>query len=154
MEIKITKCSNNEVEEANIMLNELIVDEKKYDKNINSDFVVKNYYERYLNDENTCLLIAKQENKIIGYVFGYVREDKDLVLNKVCVLDALFVKKNYRNQGVAKKLINSFKSWGIKKEARYVELKVWKDNDLALNLYKNSGLVVSKYILLGKLEEK
>ncbi len=93
MQFVIEKASFNNAKKVNDLLTKLIIDEKIYD------------------DENVCLLVAKTKEKkeIIGYLYGYIRNDGDSTIYKTRVLDALYVEKNYRKIGCGKKLIETFK---------------------------------------------
>ena len=90
MQFVIEKASFNNAKKVNDLLTKLIIDEKIYD------------------DENVCLLVAKTKEKkeIIGYLYGYIRNDGDSTIYKTSVL---YVEKNYRKIGCGKKLIETFK---------------------------------------------
>lgn len=77
MQFVIEKASFNDAKKVNDLLTKLIIDEKIYD------------------DENVCLLAAKTKEKkeIIGYLYGYIRNDGDSTIYKTSVLDALYVEK-------------------------------------------------------------
>lgn len=98
MAIKIVKADRKTALVANELLTKLIKDEKKYDDNINEYCVVKSLYEKFYNEQSVCLLIAKQENTVVGYVYGYVQDNGDTKKDVVCVLDALYVLEEYRKK--------------------------------------------------------
>lgn len=153
MNLIIKKCSYDEAKKANDLLTKLIIDEKKYDENINEDCVVKSLYESFYNNDDICLLIAKNDESIIGYIYGYIQNNGDSKIDKVSVLDALFVEEDFRNLGVASKLIKDFKKWSYNYGVKYIELKVCSENNQAINLYKKSGFAQNKIIMSLKLEE-
>lgn len=134
------------------MLTSLIQDErKKYDNNINENYKVKNFYEQYIENENMCILVAKGNETILGYVYGFVQDNGSLYNNKVAQLDALFVKEQYRGNGIAKSLMKEFINWAEEKGVAYIELSVCKDNSDAINLYENEGFCIDKILLRKKL---
>ena len=96
MQFVIEKASLSDAKKVNDLLTKLIIDEKKYDENINRNCIVKSFYEKIYDDENVCLLVAKTKGKkeIIGYLYGYIRNDGDSTIYKTSVLDALYVEKN------------------------------------------------------------
>lgn len=100
-----------------------------------------------------CLLVAKTKEKkeIIGYLYGYIRNDGDSTIYKTSVLDALYVEKNYRKIGCGKKLIETFKKWSLNSKARYIELKVCIQNKEAINFYLKEGLSNQKIIMKAKI---
>ena len=67
--------------------------------------------------------IAEQDNKIIGYLAGNIKE-------KQFLLGDIYIKKDYRNQGLAKKLIKSVnpdaKVYGIVKDIT----KAYQETDI------------------------
>ena len=106
----IRKASLEDVKTLNWLLTLLIRDEKKYDNNINENFTVTNMYENYIYDENKIILVAIEEGKIAGYIYGYIIEPDAILNNKIAKLDALYILEEYRNKGIASNLINEFKN--------------------------------------------
>ena len=143
MDIIIRKAKIEEANIANNFLTKLIRDEKKYDNNINENIVINNYYEKYIDKDNTCLLFALIDNKIVGYIYGFVKNDGDAVINKVALLDALYVDIEYRKLGVANSLINEFKNWS-KDIANSIEVNVCYQNESAVKLYKKHNFIETK----------
>lgn len=114
----------------------LIQDERKYDTTIDEKFVVKDYFINMINNQN-ILLLYKSENKPIGYIFAKKIDDKYLI-------DGLYIDINFRNKGIATKLIKVI----IKKIYSLGNYKIFinvlKKNKVAVNLYKNIGFIVEK----------
>ncbi len=130
-----------EIDIANHLLNKLIKDEKKYDNNINYDYVVKEYYQKKIND--SIILVATNKNKIVAYLFGYI-VDSPVYIKKKAILDAIYVEEQHRNKGIAQKMINKFKEWCKKENIKIIELVVCSKNDKAYNLYKRNGFNIVK----------
>lgn len=153
MQFVIEKASLSDAKKVNDLLTKLIIDEKKYDENINRNCIVKSFYEKIYDDQNVCLLVAKTKEKkeIIRYLYGYIRNDGDSTIYKTSVLDALYVEKNYRKIGCGKKLIETFKKWSLNSNARYIELKVCIQNKEAINLYLKEGIFNQKNIMRAKI---
>jgi ribosomal protein S18 acetylase RimI-like enzyme len=154
MIIEIAKATYDDALKANEFLTKLIQDEKKYDSNINEKFVINSYYEPAVRNPRKCLLIAKNDNEIIGYLYGYLMDDGDTVLNKVSKLDALFVNEASRRLKMATRLINEFKIWSLDKGCRYIEVGVFNSNVSAYNLYKNNGFKDIKTVMSLDLKDK
>ncbi|MCR5145832.1 MAG: GNAT family N-acetyltransferase, partial [Clostridia bacterium] len=134
------------------MLTSLIQDERKnYNSNINENYEVKNFYEQYIENENMCILVAKENENYMGYIYGFIQENGNLFNNKIAQLDALFVKEQYRGNGIAKSLMKEFINWSKEKGATYVELSVCKDNTNAISLYEDEGFYIDKILLKKKL---
>lgn len=153
MDFEIKKCSYNDAIKANNLLTKLIVDEKKYDKNINEECVVKSLYENFFNEDDVALYVACLNNDIIGYIYGYVQNNGDAKKNIVTVLDALYVLEDFRKKSAATKLIDTFIKWSMNKNARYIELKVCDKNKEAIELYNKFNFMQKKIIMVKEIGE-
>lgn len=140
MNFDIHKANTHEALEMNNLLTKLIQDEKQYDDTIDPNFIVVSFYERYVDDPEKCLMVATSDNKVIGYLYGYIKDleggTKEIISAK---LDALFVDVDYRKNHIAKDLINSFKDWCKEKRVVSLEVDVCAENEKAINLYQQAG---------------
>lgn len=143
-------CTKEDANNLNKLLTDLINDEKKYDDNINENFIVSSFYENIYTDKNKCLLAVKNNNNIIGYLYGYVCEN-NVDKEKIAIIDALYIESLYRNKGLGKALINNFKVWAYENNAKIIELKVCNNNTGAIKLYKNEGFTEFKTIMRVKI---
>ena len=152
MNFTISKAMLNEISEINDMLTDLIQDERKnYDSNINENYKVQEFYEKLIDNEDKIILVARDNDIILGYVYGFIQDNGNLFNNKIAKLDALFVKEQYRGNGIARSLMREFINWAKKEEVAYVELSVCKDNTNAINLYENEGFSIDKICLRKEL---
>lgn len=152
MKFTISKAMLNEIPEINKMLTDLIQDERKnYDSNINENYKVQDFYEKLIDNENKIILIARDNDIILGYVYGFIQDNGNLFNNKIAQLDALFVKEQYRGNGIARSLMKDFINWAEEKGAAYIELSVCKGNTNAINLYENEGFSINKICLRKEL---
>ena len=148
LKFTISKAMLNEISEINSMLTDLIQDERKnYDSNINESYKVQEFYEKFVDNDNEIILVARDNDIILGYVYGFIQDNGNLFNNKIAQLDALFVKEQYRGNGIARSLMNEFINWAEEKGAAYIELSVCKDNTNAINLYENEGFSIDKICL-------
>lgn len=129
----------NSIEDCKIcdnFLTLLIQDERKYDNTIDEKFVVKDYFINMINNQN-ILLLYKKENKPIGYIFAKKIDDKYLI-------DGLYVDFNFRNKGIATKLIKEIIREIYLLGDYKIFINVLKNNKVAVNLYKNIGFMVEQ----------
>lgn len=146
MEIREVKT----IEEARVcdtLLTKLIQDEAKYNKLINPNFIVNNYFENiYMNNTNS-LLIAVDNNIIIGYIFNKLI-DSEVDNIKVSLIDGLYVESEYRNKGIASSLIEASLKWAKENNINAVKIKVITENQAALKLYEkyNFGEIAKEMI--------
>lgn len=114
----------------------LIQDERKYDTTIDENFVVKDYFINMINNQN-ILLLYKNENNPIGYIFAKKIDNKYLI-------DGLYVDINFRNKGIATKLIKVIIKEIYSLGDYKIFINVLKKNKVAVNLYKNIGFIVEQ----------
>ena len=114
----------------------LIQDERKYDNTIDEKFVVKDYFINMINNQN-ILFLYKNENKPIGYIFAKKIDDKYLI-------DGLYIDINFRNKGIATKLIKVIIKEIYSLGNYKIFINVLKKNKVAVNLYKNIGFIVEQ----------
>lgn len=152
MEYTIRKATLDDASTLNNFLTLLIRDEKKYDSNINELCVVKNFYENIILNDSNIILVAVANNKVVGYLFGYIANMGDSYIDKISNIDALYIEENYRHNGIATSLINEFKLWSINNDAKYMEVKVLNSNTDAFKLYNKEGFEEFKSILHSKIQ--
>ena len=109
----------------------------------------------YLNDKNNLYIFAKNENKIVGLLFGTLNSFNATFQNLgFAELGAIYVHPDFQGQGVGKQLKNYFEKW-LKENGKdkYI-LAVLQRNKNAIKAYdtwggKNTGKI-SKTEIMGK----
>ena len=118
------------------LLTKLIQDEKKYNDYIDDNFVVKDYFKNVIKDEKNILLCYKEDEIIKGYIYlKNINEDN----KSGYLIDGLYVLEEYRNNGIAKELINSSLSILKSKNINFIDVNTMYKNKEANNLYKSLG---------------
>lgn len=113
------------------MLTKLIMDERKYDKSIDKNFKVQNFYQNILG-KNNIIYLCEEENKIIGYVYTIINSEN-------AVIDALYVEECYRNKKIATTLITEIIKVINEKNIYKILINVMSDNIVAKNFYLSLG---------------
>ena len=132
--------TKEELQKCDEFLNELINDEKKYDDNINDKIIINDYYEKVYKKCNYKVFIAVENRNILGYVFIKITDPKQNgEIYKESIIDALYVDKEYRNKGIATKLIEKAKEYSKEIGAKKISISVIKNNEVALKLYYKLG---------------
>lgn len=147
MNCQIRKARVSDVKIINNFLTRLIHDEKKYNNNINENCVVNKFYENIIENPQNCILIAETNNKIIGYLYGFIQNNGNTYINIVTQIDAIFVDENYRKMGIGTMLIKEFKKWSECKNAKHIEITACNDNNIAILLYKEMGFKNFKTVM-------
>ncbi len=127
-ELTANKCDD--------LLTELIQDERKYDDFIIENFKVKDYFKNIIKDDKNILLCFEDKENIIGYIFfKYQFQD-----NRVgYLIDGLYVKEEFRNQGIAKSLINKGLDIINNQKIDFIDINVKYENIIAIKLYESFG---------------
>ena len=141
MNIEIKKYDQENASVCNDLLTKLINDETKYDENLKINIIINDYYNKL--NENSVIYIAFINNKVVGYIYGYVAEDI-LVKEKTAKLDALYVIEEYRGNKIASKLIEEYKNLCFSKEVKYIEVTAWNDNIDATKIYLKQDFIPKK----------
>lgn len=148
MNYTIRKANINDSIKLNELLTKLIRDEKKYDNNINEEFIVNSFYENIIDKKNNYLLVGESSNKIVGYLYGYIIDDGDTVINRVAKINALYIEEEYRHLGIGSSLINEFKKIVQEENIKYIEVNVCNNNKEAISTYKNNNFNEIKAITM------
>ena len=122
--------SIEDADTCDVLLTELIQEERKYNNSIDKNYVVKNHFTQMLNDKNIKILAYYLDNTIVGYIL--IRK----INNYTCLLDGLYVLKEYRNKKIGTKLLKE----ALKKckdfNVKYVDISVMEENKIAKSMYK------------------
>ena len=132
------------------LLTKLILDEKQYDDSIDSDFKVINYFNNFVNDEDKVLLGFIIDNVLVGYIYAYETMSNNV---KGLFIDGLYVETDYRNRGIAKELINEVILEGEKRDAKFIDIKVMSNNEVAKNLYNSLDFNDFKIMMRKEISE-
>ena len=103
----------------------------------------------HINYYNIAALIKSKDSEVIVALFGdeivgsaYVSIEKSKAfLNHAyhAYLGFMYVKPEYRGQGVNKKFIEELKSWARSRDLQEVRLDVYSDNHPAVRAYEKAG---------------
>jgi len=128
------------------LLTRLIQTERQWEPNLDETFTVCDNYEHRMSEEGTLLLVAEENDEIVGFLFGFL-SPSPVLKRPTALLDALFVCEEHRSKGIGKALALRFREW-VKEQGVYaIELKVMSQNTTALRLYESLGFgEIKKYM--------
>ncbi|PKB17829.1 GNAT family N-acetyltransferase [Flavobacterium sp. 5] len=103
--------------------------------------------ERLENNEAVIFVACDDENpdKIIGFALIYVTFSS-LALNKILILNDLFVDPLARKKGIGEKLISQTEAFAKELGAHTIRLRTAKSNNIAQKLYHKMGFVREDYL--------
>lgn len=136
MNNKIKQVTNVvDADRCDELLTKLIQDERQYNDTIDDNYIVTNHFNKMLEDENIIILAYYINNIIVGYIL--IRRTS----NNTCLLDGLYVEKEYRNKGIGKSLLTEAISRIKNMNVRYVDINVMYNNKIAKHIYEKLGFV-------------
>jgi ribosomal-protein-alanine acetyltransferase len=92
-----------------------------------------------LTDYNSVSLVAKVDDKIVGFIIGMIYFDRSSSVGHILTIDVL---PAYRRRGIGQKLLQEMEKIFRGKGVRTCRLEVREDNAAALQLYKKLGYEV------------
>ena len=117
MNIEIRKAETYDVDILNELFKSLIKYEKaNYDNNIKDNLIIDSYFNKRIDKD--IILVAAVNSKVIGYVYGILDLDNKIKDKLEASIDSIYVKEEYRYNGIGTKLIesiiNEFRNKGVK----------------------------------------
>ena len=141
-EIIIRKAKKSDFDSILKLAKQLWDTEKVFFSNLKDDYFAdeqaKSLLLKNILKRKNHFLVAEENNKIIGYIYGYVSR-ADLYKKKVGYIDQIVVDEEYRRQGICNKLMDSFTKIMKKYGCGYIELNAFKQNLPAVECYKKYG---------------
>ena len=103
--------------------------------------------DRIENNEATIFVACDEDNKeiLIGFVLVYVTFSS-LALNKILILNDLFVNSITRKRGIGEKLILETVALAKELGSTIIRLRTAKNNTIAQGLYHKMGFVREDYL--------
>lgn len=131
----IREMNNYDIKPVSVLLNDYRMFYHKADELDKCEIFLK---ERIDNNESQ-VFIAQLNGEIIGFVQIYPTFST-VSLQRVYILNDLYVSKNARKTGAGKKLIEKAFEYAEENDARYICLETGKDNEKAQRLYEKMGM--------------
>lgn len=98
-------------------------------------------YKEILEDKSYLVLVAKEENIIIGSAFGVIVKSLAVGGNPFLVIEAVIVKEGFRKLGVGRKIFNELDVFAKKNKCAYSILVSSASRKEAHKFYENLGFI-------------
>ena len=147
MNIKITKATPADINGILVLLGQVLEVHHNGRPDIFKTGAVKYTrveLERLLLDEKRPIMVAKNEERMLGYVFCIIKETQnDNILQdmKTLYIDDLCVDESERGGGIGKALYEHVKAYAKELGCYNLTLNVWECNEGAKRFYERMGLV-------------
>ncbi|MBC8586895.1 GNAT family N-acetyltransferase [Paratissierella segnis] len=108
------------------------------------------YFQFSLTDKDTLATVYEKDNELIGFcvtVLKSISNHPVMKDKKSGFMEALFVKQNYRKQGIGRELFIDIKDKLKERGIDKLELMVWSFNEGAINFYRNEGMETRSEIM-------
>ncbi|MAX81663.1 MAG: hypothetical protein CL843_15990 [Crocinitomicaceae bacterium] len=103
---------------------------------------ITNAFKRMLENGNTIAYLAKDENKPIGYLLGFIKDRPDSAFQykkSVLYIDQIVVTQEYQNSGVGQLLMDRAYEIAKVKQVTEVQLDFWSGNQSAEHFFLRNG---------------
>ncbi len=93
-----------------------------------------------IEKENGFVYLFEDKGNLAGFIIGWMLEAKESRKEVLPArIDEIYIAKDYRGQGVGKKLAKEFEKWAKIKGANKVKVGSYYDNKAARRLYESLG---------------
>lgn len=102
-----------------------------------------NYYniEAMIQSDDVEVLVAMKEGELVASSYIKIKEAQPyLDHTHYGYIGFMYVKPNYRGQGISTKMIDKLTSWAKNKNLSEIRLDVYDQNYAAIKAYEKSGL--------------
>lgn len=107
-----------------------------------------------LNDDNTPIYVAVNDNAVVGYAFciyQITKNDNILQGRKVLYIDDLCVDESCRGQHIGGQLFEYVSKVAQENNCDAITLNVWAFNESALKFYEKCGFEPLKFVMEKKV---
>lgn len=124
----------------------IIEAERPFDPTLKTGHI--NYYDikEMIQSKDVEVLVALIGGELAGSSYIKIKEAKPyLDHNFYGYIGFMYVKPNYRGQGISTKMINELTIWARTRNLNEVRLEVYSENQSAIKAYEKSG--ITKHML-------
>jgi ribosomal protein S18 acetylase RimI-like enzyme len=98
------------------------------------------FLERCVRSRNKLLIVAEEDKEIVGYALATLSSRPPIFLRKEFgFIEDVFVSEEYRNRGIATRMLEATYSWFRQHGVREVILTVHAKNKLGIKVWEKEG---------------
>lgn len=104
---------------------------------LDEDGVADAGIDRWLDDEDRVLFVAETEDgELAAHISGGRHDSAPIYARGAYAnVDGLYVKPEYRREGLASRLFDRIEAWAADRDCEYVGVSAHVDNDAAVEMY-------------------
>ncbi|MBT3921070.1 MAG: GNAT family N-acetyltransferase [Nitrospina sp.] len=134
--MQVTHAESSDIPKLAILFDQYRIFYKQKDDLVKAtDFLNSRF-----KNKDSVILVAHENLNIIGFTQLYP-SFSSVGMEKIWILNDLFVSSDFRNQNVAKYLMEAAKKHGEETGALRIELATQASNSIAQNLYESMGYI-------------
>ncbi|HVT01348.1 MAG TPA: GNAT family N-acetyltransferase [Patescibacteria group bacterium] len=141
--LTIRKTTKDDISKVMPLIEKLNLSDFPYDEQVNVKWGEtekgKEYYYKKIDGTKGVCFLAEIDNEPIGYVMGEIEEADGYRTIRVVELSNIYVKEQFRNQGIGKKLVDAFLDWGKEIGAQKASVSAFTQNAKAMQFYEHEG---------------
>jgi GNAT superfamily N-acetyltransferase len=139
-EIVIRKAVHNDLETLLEFEQGVINAERPFDPTLKKEKTKYYDLDEMLTASHIHLVVAEQENKIIGCGYARIENAQPYLEHKQhSYLGFMYTHPHHRGKGVNKQIIDELIRWSKKKSVTEMRLEVYYDNSPAIQAYEKAG---------------
>ena len=122
---------------------QIVATERPMDPTLIQDQPISYYpIAEYLDAEHTEVLVAEANGRLVGSVYGQIRERKPFFqTTHLGYIGFMYVDPDQRGQGLVDALIDGIKAWFTEQGITEIILHVYAQNPRAIRAYEKAGFV-------------
>lgn len=139
-EINIRPATVEDMETLLLFEQGVIYAERPFDPTLRKGVI--HYYDlnQMIEDDNTCLLVAEQNNEILASGYARIEAAKPYLEHpRHAYLGFMYVHPGHRGQGIIRHVIEALKNWSLSRHIRELRLDVYFENVQAIRAYEKAG---------------
>lgn len=154
-DVYIRKATVKDLEDIVNLASQLWETEQAFDSNL-KDFYCESKngikdLKKEIEKENMIFLVATINDKVVGFLNGYVKKEKGAHKRKVAYLDKMCVDNKYRRKGISGLLMNKFEGKLKKEDVGFIQVNAFDKNIPAASFYKKEGFYEYSVMYMKKL---
>ena len=117
-------------------------DSGRRDETVNPDWPAREgaaYFSELLDRENSCLLVAEDDEAVVGYVAGRLGTVSTISLVPLATMESIYVEPSARGEGVGGSLAAALIHWATDRGAAQMRVTAYAANQGAVRLYQRLG---------------
>lgn len=100
---------------------------------------IKLVKKKLFNNRKSLFLVAVNENILVGFIHGDIRDNFLRQIKKYGHIDDIFIDEDYRNKKIGTMLVGKLMRWFKRNRILYVDLMVSLKNKAAVRFYEKLG---------------